>query len=139
VVAPNDADWAAVCDALGVPVDAPVADLERVFLTAPADDWFARLDARGVPCEVSREDRGLTWFDDPEAQARAWVVDYPHAVWGTLRQPGRFVGFSRDAITPDAPPPLVGEHTVEILEEIGYDRDRIDALRAAGAIGWPGP
>jgi len=137
VVAPTDELWAALCAVLSVPVDAPVAELERVFLTAAADEWFARLDARGVPCEVSREDRGLTWFDDPEAQARAWVVAYPHAVWGTLRQPGRFVAFSRDEITPDAPPPLVGEHTVEILEEIGYTRDRIDALRAAGAIGWP--
>jgi crotonobetainyl-CoA:carnitine CoA-transferase CaiB-like acyl-CoA transferase len=46
------------------------------------------------------------------------------------------VGFSRDEITPDTAPPLVGEHTIEILEEIGYDRDRIDALRAAGAVGW---
>ena len=140
VVAPTDDDWAALCDVLGVTVDAAddelIGEIERVFLTAKADDWYARLDARGVPCEVSREDRGWTWFDDPEAQARAWVVDYPHAVWGRLQQPGRFVAFSRDKITPDTAPPLVGEHTIEILEEIGYDRDRIDALRAAGAVGW---
>ena len=84
---------------------------------------------------MSREDRGWTWYDDPEAQARAWVVDYPHPVWGRLQQPGRFVAFSGDEITPDAAPPLVGQHTVEILEEIGYDRDRIDALITSGAVG----
>jgi len=135
VVAPTDDDWAALCEVIGVPVDAALEDVESAFLSAKADEWQTRLDERGVPCEVSREDRGWTWYDDPEAQARAWVVDYPHPVWGRLQQPGRFVGFSRDAITPDAPPPLVGQHTVEILEEIGYDRDGIDALIASGAVG----
>jgi crotonobetainyl-CoA:carnitine CoA-transferase CaiB-like acyl-CoA transferase len=139
VVAPDDEHWDALCAELGVARDAPVADVEQVFLTAKADDWFARLDARGVPCEVSREERGWTWYDDPEARARAWVVDYPHPVWGDMQQPGRFFDFSRTPHTPDSAPPVVGAHTVEILEEIGYTRERIDTLRAAGAIGcWSG-
>lgn len=136
VVAPTDGIWAELCDELGVATDAPIAEVERVFLTAKADDWFARLDARGVPCEVSREERGWTWYDEPEAQARAWVVDYPHPVWGHLQQPGRFVDFSRTPHTPSSAPPLAGQHTVEILEEIGYTRERIEDLRAVGAIGW---
>ncbi|MFN8028250.1 MAG: CoA transferase [Acidimicrobiia bacterium] len=135
VVAPTDADWDAVCAVLGIATDAAVADIEQAFLTATADDWFARLDARGVPCEVSRETRGWTWFDDPEAQARKWVVDYPHPIWGAMQQPGRVFEFSRTPVTPESAPPVAGAHTVEILEEIGYPRERIDALIAAGAIG----
>ena len=49
VVAPTDADWAALCGVIGVAADAPVADVERAFLTAKADEWCARLDERGVP------------------------------------------------------------------------------------------
>jgi crotonobetainyl-CoA:carnitine CoA-transferase CaiB-like acyl-CoA transferase len=136
VAAVADAQWRTLCEALGVAVDASVETVEGAFRAKSADEWFALLDARGVPCEVSRETTGYTWYDDPEVRARGWVVDYPHPVWGRMQQPGHFLDFS---LTPDhveQAPPLIGAHTVELLEELGYPRDRIDELRARGTIGW---
>jgi crotonobetainyl-CoA:carnitine CoA-transferase CaiB-like acyl-CoA transferase len=55
-----------------------------------------------------------------------------------MRQFGELVQFSDAPHTAERPPPLVGEHTREILEWLGHDSAEIDALRADNVVGWPG-
>ena len=55
-----------------------------------------------------------------------------------MRQFGELVQFSETPGTiVERPPPLVGEHTREILEWLGHDAAEIDALHAEHVVGWP--
>ncbi len=65
------------------------------------------------------------------------VAEYAHPTLGTLRQFGHTIGFSDTPGRIQGPPPRVGEHTQEILEELGCDRSEIDELRRAGVVTWP--
>jgi glutaryl-CoA transferase len=96
------------------------------------DDWLAALGAADVPCGPIRD--VLAAFASPEAQARHMTVDVEHPVLGVVRQAGIPIEF---ALTPGAirtAPPLLGEHTDEILAEARYRPEEIAALRATGTI-----
>ncbi len=148
----RDAHWEALGRVLGAPELAPggrfsspeargahddqVAKLiEHAFATRPAADWFAALDAAGVPCEVSSETAGVELWKDPEALERQWIVKYPHPAVEEIGQVGLAFSFSETPARVQGPPMLVGEHTREILAELGYQQPEIDALFAAGAVG----
>lgn len=66
--------------------------------------------------------------------ARDAIVEYEHPTRGTVRMPGSPVRFS-EAATPTRRPPLLGEHTEEVLQELlGYDGARVAQLRAEGVL-----
>ena len=96
------------------------------------DAWLATLTAADVPCGPIRN--VLEAFASPEAQALHMAVDVEHPALGVLRQVGIPIEFS---VTPGAirtAPPLLGEHTDEILAEIGLSPGKIDRLRADGIV-----
>ena len=109
---------------------------EAEFRSRPVSVCFALLDTHGVPCEVATGTRGADWYDDPDAVANGWVVAYQHQVWGRLEQPGRFFDFSETPSRVLGPPPLIGQHTRDILSRLGYPDDAAGALRAAGVVAW---
>ncbi|MCU1344423.1 MAG: CoA transferase [Acidimicrobiia bacterium] len=112
------------------------AELEAQFLTQTAKHWQDVLDAAGVPCETASIERGKDWYDDPDVVANGWVASYEHPTWGRLDQPGRFFEFSDTPSRIFGPPPMIGQHTREILAELGHDDASIDRLRADGVVGW---
>lgn len=108
--------------------------LEAVFATRTAADWFERLDAAGVPCEISDDTFALRVFDDPELIERGWVTSYEQGLVGRLEQAGLLIDFSETPGRIAGPPLVVGDSSRAILREIGYDDARIDALVAGGIV-----
>lgn len=96
-------------------------------------DVLEALAAAGVPAaEVRRNQKGA-FFDDEDHLAAGLVAEYTHSEWGRLEQPGAMWWFGDQDVKLDRAPPLLGEHTVEVLLEVGLARDEIDALLACGA------
>lgn len=92
-----------------------------------------RLAAAGVPAEAVRLDQRDAFLDDPANRAAGLVASYEHGDWGRLDQTGGLWDFGDLALRIERPPPLLGQHTVEVLTEIGLDPATIDALLAGGS------
>ena len=98
-----------------------------VFATRTRDEWvthFAGRDACVAPVNTTEET-----FEDPHMLARGTVVE-PDGV----AQPAPAPRFSGTPAAVDRPPPESGEHTDDVLAELGYDRAAVETLRRAGAI-----
>ncbi len=106
------------------------AALEPAFRTRSATQWFASLDAAGVPCEVSSPDFVLDLFDDPEMIDKGWVTRYRHPIVGDTDVFGLLFDFDETPGVVQGPPLVPGQDTRAILQELGYDDARID--RACG-------
>jgi crotonobetainyl-CoA:carnitine CoA-transferase CaiB-like acyl-CoA transferase len=115
--------------------DSVVKLLEGRFATAGAAEWLSRLDAAGIPAEISSPTATLELWADPELLRRAFIAKYPHPVTGELGHPGLAFEFSDTPTRIQGGPMLVGEHTREILAGIGYGETEIEELFAKGVVG----
>lgn len=106
--------------------------------TRNADEWFKELDAAGVPVEIVSEEFSLGLHDDPEFQARDWTISFDHPHVGKLDQIGMCVNLSDTPGKAERRPPIVGEHTQQILSEMGYTQEQMDEMEEQFAIGYPG-
>ena len=96
-------------------------------------EFMAILGKAGVPCGAI-QDTGEV-LDDPHLNARGQVDTIDHPTRGRFRLPACPVRLSGSE-TPTLRPPLVGEHTVEILDEVlGLLREEVEGLHTRGAIG----
>ena len=146
----SDKEWQGMCRALEQQewVDDPrfrtvndraVNVTERLQLTAQvlaqntSAHWLARLDAEGVPCApVLMRDEVIA---HEQVVANEIVEEYDHPIAGRIRQPRPAAQFDSTPSMIRRHAPSLGEHTVELLTEIGYGQDAIDAMAEAGAIG----
>ena len=145
----NDRQFARLCDLLDEPAlaDDPrfttnaervrhrhmlVPMLQACFLQRDRHAWLSLLEAAGIPCGPVNDLAGV--FADPQVQARGMVVEAAHPLAGAVPLVGSPIRFSVTAVQPPRAPPMLGEHTDDVLHEAGYGDDEIAALRARGAI-----
>jgi crotonobetainyl-CoA:carnitine CoA-transferase CaiB-like acyl-CoA transferase len=108
--------------------------LEEVLRTRTGDEWFRLLDGAGVPCEIANSSFGREAFADPVLRDLGLIIEHQHPVLGRFEQFGTTIGFSATPTVADRPPPVIGQHTREILRQHGFDDDRIEGLLAAKVI-----
>ncbi len=113
------------------------AALEAFFGSRSSREAFALLDGAGVPVEIADPEAGRTWFDRPDLVAAGLVADYEHPQYGRFRQFGHLVNLSETPGRIGGPPPLLGQHSREILAGLGYSDDEIQTLRERGVTLWP--
>ena len=106
-------------------IDAMIAD---ALVTDKADNWLAKLKAVGVPC--GRINTVAQALDDPHTAARRMVETVAHPTIGDLKMLGIPFKFSDTEAAVRRPPPVLGEHTDEVLAELGMDAAGIAKLRA---------
>ena len=99
-----------------------------------AHDWFATLDQAGVPCEISSAHFADEFFDDPAMRARGRTIVYVHPEVGRFEHASLAIDFSDTPGIVWGPPPLVGQHSREVLAEFGFTTAEADALLAHGAV-----
>ena len=105
---------------------------EAVFLQRSAAEWLALLEERGIPAGPVRFVEEL--FDDAQVQANGLVAELEHRDAGKVRMVGPLANFSGTPLEASAPPAL-GEHTDEILRELGYTPEQIGRWQESGGLG----
>ncbi len=149
VGAANQATWLRLLEALEAPelADDPrfasndarmghlaelVERLAPMFAARPTAEWLERLERAGVPAgpvlDIAEMHR------DPQALARGVVTRAPHSRLGEVGTLGHPVRYSRTPASIRRGAPLYGEHSREVLAELGYPDAEIEALVASGAV-----
>ncbi len=102
------------------------------FAARSSADWLERLEAAEIPCGPIRG--VLEALESDQALARQMTVEVEHPVLGTLRQVGVPFKLAATPATVRTAPPLLGEHSAEILAELGWSAAAIEGLRQQGVI-----
>ena len=149
IAAGTDKFWRLFCEAIGrddlardpryetnpqrVSNAAALSDeIDPIVARRPARELEAELVAVGVPCAAVRS--AEEFFDDPQVEAMAMSQVVRHPQLGNLRMAGVPWRFSQTPGTIRRPAPRLGEHTGEVLAELGYGDERIAGLEASGAV-----
>ncbi|MCB8888961.1 CaiB/BaiF CoA transferase family protein [Vreelandella malpeensis] len=145
----NDTQFQRFCQVIGEPVlcedarfatnGARVANraqlvprLEAALAQRSLDEWLAAFEAVGVPCgPINTLDRV---FDDAHVKARTLKQTLPHPRAGSVDLVACPIRIDGHQVTAGTAPPLLGEHTDGVLEEIGITPEQRQALREAGII-----
>jgi crotonobetainyl-CoA:carnitine CoA-transferase CaiB-like acyl-CoA transferase len=146
----SDSEWEGLCRALERPdwlqderfktpagrvryADARLELAAEVLKMRSSAEWLTRLDAHQVPCApILTRDELLT---DPQVAANHMIIEATHPSAGPMRQPrpaARFGGTPADLRSFAA---TLGQHTSEVLGEIGFATEEIETLREAGVLG----
>lgn len=142
----SDAEWSGMCRALDreawledgrfrtandriINVRERLAMTAEVLATRTSAEWLERLDGEGVPCAPVLERHQV--FEHEQVRINEMVAEHEHPVAGRIRQPRPAARFDRTPAGMQRHAPTLGEHSDEILGELGFDSA---ALRALGIV-----
>jgi formyl-CoA transferase len=146
----NDKQWGLFCDMLGradMKADSRFAtngnrvanretlvdELNKTFSQRDVNDWLADLVQAGLPCGPINSLPEV--FSHPQALAREMTLESEHPTAGTVRLTGFPYKLSQTPAEIHRPPPLLGEHTEEVLTGLlDYSPEGVASLRDKGAI-----
>jgi len=145
----SNAEWRALAEALEHPewiadprfktpaarernAEARLELMAAALRTRISAQWLERLEARGVPCAPILNRWEM--LHHPQVVENKIVIESDHPHVGRIRQPRPAARFDRTPTTTPRPAPLLGEHTREVLGEIGVAAKEIDDLYAAGVV-----
>jgi len=109
-----------------------IAELSELFLTKTADEWMN--DLRPLDICFSKLNNLEEALNDPHLKARGMVVEVDHPRDGMFKTIGFPVKFSETPYSVKMAPPGFGEHTKEILMELGYTSKEIEQLEKNGVV-----
>ena len=149
LAAANDRLWEKTCKAIGKPELASdprfktnpsrvknreqlVRILEEVFSKKPQDYWVKLFREHGVPVAPVYEVNEV--FKDPHVKAHKIVVELPHPLLGKIPQLAYPARINNERPMSKQHPPLIGEHTKNILRELGYNDKEIEELYTKGIV-----
>ncbi|KAF9584249.1 hypothetical protein BGW38_007093 [Lunasporangiospora selenospora] len=113
--------------------EALIAILSERLQTKTNSDWLAALEDQGIP--FAPINNIAQTFEHPQVLARDMVQEIEHPTAGKIKVTGIPVRYSETKATIRVPPPLLGQHTDEVLKDmLGYDAQKIKALREQRAI-----
>jgi crotonobetainyl-CoA:carnitine CoA-transferase CaiB-like acyl-CoA transferase len=113
--------------------DTLIPALAEVLRQRSSRDWVERLEAAQVPCGPINTIKDV--FEDPQVIARGMRLDLPHPRAGTLPSIANPIRFSGTPIEYTHAPPVLGQHTDEVLRDVlGLDDAEIEQLRRDGAL-----
>ena len=146
----NDGQFAKFCAVAGVPEMAKdpryalnadrvrhraelVPKLETIMLTRTKAEWLGALEAAKVPCGAINNLAEV--FADEHVQARQMINTWQHPIEPDLQLVASPIKMSRTPVRQDMPPPLLGQHTGDVLGDVlGYSAEQQSALRNKGVI-----
>lgn len=109
----------------------PLIRQATVFKTTA--EWVAQLEQVGVPCGPINDLAQV--FADPQVQARGLAIELPHPLAGKVPQVGSPIRLSKTPVEYRSAPPLLGEHTDQVLRQVlGLSATNVAALKEAGVI-----
>jgi crotonobetainyl-CoA:carnitine CoA-transferase CaiB-like acyl-CoA transferase len=108
------------------------AGLEAAIASRKQAELLAALERAGVPAEEVRLEQEQAFLDRPEHRQSRLAVAYPHAQMGTMEQVGAYWNLVDLPLRLDLAPPALGQHTAEILAELGYGAAQLEAWVEAG-------
>ena len=112
--------------------DVLAAELQPIFRDGSRGEWLRRLFDKDVPAApINTLDEV---FADPQVREYGFPIEIEHPKMGTMKLVGNAVDMSRTPPRIDRPPPMLGEHTEEILQSLGYGAEKISALQRQGVI-----
>lgn len=107
--------------------------IRQVTVFKATAHWVAVLEAVGVPCAPVNDLAKV--FADPQVVARGLAIELPHALGGKVPQVASPIRLSETPVEYRRAPPMLGEHTAVVLEELlGLGGDEVASLRAAGVL-----
>jgi crotonobetainyl-CoA:carnitine CoA-transferase CaiB-like acyl-CoA transferase len=144
VLCRNEEQWHGLCQTLGLESllsdprfetpqtrndsDEVLTDLlSEAFRKKPASEWVTLLEAAGVPCAPQKTINDLV--TDPHFLSNELVVDHDHPLFGRVRQAGIGPRLSETPGRIWRTAPLHGQHTDQVLGELGYSTEQIGELR----------
>jgi len=106
--------------------------LDKLFSTHIADYWLEKLKDTGIPNAPINSIADT--LAHPQHHARRFIVELEHPLLGLVRSMGNPVNLSTTPVSYRLAPPMLGQHTEDVLGELGYDESAMASLREQGVI-----